>query len=223
MYRIFLVEDDDGIASQVERHLTAWGWAVRRAADLRAVAEECAAWAPHLVLLDIGLPYRNGYHWCTEIRKGSRVPIIFLSSAADNMNVVMAMNLGGDDFIAKPFDLDVLIAKIQAMLRRTYDFNSAAPLLECRGAVLDTGDNTLSYGGEKLELTRNEYRILQVLLEQKGRTVSRETLMRKLWETDSFVDENTLTVNITRLRRRLESVGLVDLIHTKKGLGYLVE
>lgn len=223
MYRIFLVEDDDGIASQVERHLTAWGWAVRRAADLRAVAEECAAWAPHLVLLDIGLPYRNGYHWCTEIRKGSRVPIIFLSSAADNMNVVMAMNLGGDDFIAKPFDLDVLIAKIQAMLRRTYDFNSATPLLECRGAVLDTGDNTLSYGGEKLELTRNEYRILQVLLEQKGRTVSRETLMRKLWETDSFVDENTLTVNITRLRRRLESVGLVDLIHTKKGLGYLVE
>lgn len=223
MYRIFLVEDDDGIASQVERHLAAWGWAVRRAADLRAVAEECAAWAPHLVLLDIGLPYRNGYHWCTEIRKGSRVPIIFLSSAADNMNVVMAMNLGGDDFIAKPFDLDVLIAKIQAMLRRTYDFNSAAPLLECQGAVLDTGDNTLSYGGEKLELTRNEYRILQVLLEQKGRTVSRETLMRKLWETDSFVDENTLTVNITRLRRRLESVGLVDLIHTKKGLGYLVE
>ena len=184
--------------------------------------EEFAAFAPHLVLLDIGLPFRNGYHWCGEIRQVSRAPIIFLSSASDNMNIVMAMNMGGDDFIAKPFDLEVLAAKIQALLRRTYDFGASAPLLECRGAVLDTGDNTLRYEGQKLELSRNEYRILQVLLEHKGRTVSREALMQKLWETDSFVDENTLTVNMARLRRKLEGVGLKEFILTKKGLGYIV-
>ena len=223
MYKIFLVEDDDAIAGAVAKHISSWGWEARRAGDLTRVIEEFTAFAPHLVLLDIGLPYRNGYHWCAEIRKLSRIPIIFLSSASDNMNIVMAMNMGGDDFIPKPFDLEVLSAKIQAILRRTYDFGSAPPLLEARGATLDTGDNTLHYRDQKLELTRNEYRILQVLLEQKGRTVSRDTLMRKLWETDSFVDENTLTVNMARLRRKLEGMGLDGLIRTKKGLGYLIE
>ena len=223
MYKIFLVEDDDAIAAAVMRHIASWGWEARRAADYTDVVGEFAAFRPHLVPLDISLPVRNGYHWCAEIRKLSQTPIIFLSSASDNMNIVMAMNMGGDDFIAKPFDLDVLTAKVQAMLRRTYDFGAPSPLLEHRGAVLDTGDNTLSYQGQKLELTRNEYRILQVLLEHKGTTVSRETLMRKLWETDSFVDENTLTVNVTRLRRKLEGVGLAEFIRTKKGLGYLVE
>ena len=165
------------------------------------------------MLLDIYLPFFNGYHWCTEIRKISQVPIIFLSSASDNMNIVMAMNMGGDDFIAKPFDLEVLTAKVQALLRRTYDF------------AADTGrlDATLSYGEERLDLSRNEYRILQVLLENRGRTVSRETLMQKLWETDSFVDENTLSVNMNRLRRKLDGMGLEGFIRTKKGLGYLVE
>ena len=206
MYKIFLVEDDEAIAAAVVKHIASWGWQPRRAEDLTKVMEEFTAFSPHLVLLDIGLPYRNGYHWCT-----------------DNMNIVMAMNMGGDDFIPKPFDLEVLSAKIQAILRRTYDFGSAPPLLEARGATLDTGDNTLHYRDQKLELTRNEYRILQVLLEQKGRTVSRDTLMRKLWETDSFVDENTLTVNMARLRRKLEGMGLDGLIRTKKGLGYLIE
>ena len=223
MYKIFVIEDDAAIASAVVTHIASWGWEAQKVSDLTRVMEEFTAFAPHLVLLDIGLPYRNGYHWCSEIRKLSQAPIIFLSSASDKMNVVMAMNMGGDDFIAKPFDLEVLAAKIQAILRRTYDFGAASPLLGCRGAVLDTGDNTLRYDGQVLELSRNEYRILQVLLEQKGRIVSRDTLMRKLWETDSFVDENTLTVNITRLRRKLESIGLSDFIHTKKGLGYLIE
>lgn len=191
--------------------------------DFQRVLEEFQAFGPHLVLLDIGLPFRNGYHWCAGMRKVSRVPIVFLSSASDNMNIVMAMNMGGDDFVAKPFDLDVLTAKVQALLRRTYDFGAAAPMLEARGAVLDTGDNSLTYEGQKLELTRNEYRMLQVLLEQKGRTVSRETLMQRLWETDSFVDENTLTVNMARLRRKLEGLGLTEFIRTKKGLGYLIE
>ena len=223
MYKIFLVEDDDAIASAVAAHISSWGWEARRAGDLTRVLEEFTAYAPHLVLLDIGLPYRNGYHWCSEIRRLSQVPVVFLSSASDNMNIVMAMNMGGDDFIAKPFDLEVLAAKVQALLRRTYDFGSVAPLLEHRGAALDTGNNTLSYEGRKLELTRNEYRLLQVLLEHKGKTVSRDTLMQKLWETDSFVDENTLTVNVNRLRRKLEGLGLENFIHTKKGLGYLLE
>ena len=139
------------------------------------------------------------------------------------MNIVMAVNMGGDDFVAKPFDLEVLTAKVQALLRRTYDFADDTGRLEHRGAVLSLRDATLAYGGEKLDLSRNEYRILQVLLENRGKTVSRETLMRKLWETDSFVDENTLSVNINRLRRKLEGMGLADFIRTKKGMGYLVE
>ena len=223
MYKIFVIEDDAVIARAVVEYIASWGWEARKAKDLTRVMEEFTAFAPHLVLLDLGLPFRNGYHWCAEIRKLSQVPIVFLSSASDNMNVVMAMNMGGDDFIAKPFDLEVLAAKVQALLRRTYDFGASAPLLGCRGAVLDTGDNTLRYEGQSLELSRNEYRILQVLLEQKGKTVSRDTLMRKLWETDSFVDENTLTVNMARLRRKLEGIGLTDFIRTKKGLGYLIE
>ena len=223
MYKILVVEDDAVIAGAVVEHIASWGWEARKVQDLTRVMEEFTAFAPHLVLLDIGLPYRNGYYWCTEIRKLSKVPIVFLSSASDNMNIVTAMTMGGDDFVPKPFDLEVLAAKIQAVLRRTYDFGASATLLGCRGAVLDTGDNTLRYEGYTLELSRNEYRILQVLLEQKSRTVSRDTLMRKLWETDSFVDENTLTVNMARLRRKLEGVGLTDFIRTKKGLGYLIE
>ena len=223
MYRIFIVEDDPGLAEGIAQMVRAWGMDARIAGDFRRVAQEFAEYQPHLAVLDISLPFFNGYYWCQEIRKFSKVPLLFLSSAADNMNIVMAMEMGGDDFIAKPFDLEVLSAKIRALLRRTYDFGGAAPVLECRGAVLDTGDNTLRYNGERLELTRNEYRVLQVLLEHKGATVSRETLMRKLWETDSFVDENTLTVNIARLRRKLEGMGLTDFIRTKKGMGYLVE
>ena len=222
MYKILLVEDDDTIAGAVAEHIASWGWQIRRAEDYRDIVGEFARFAPHLVLLDIGLPYRNGYHWCTEIRKLSQTPIIFLSSASDNMNIVMAVNLGGDDFVAKPFDLDVLTAKIQALLRRTYAFGAPTALLEWKGAVLDTGDSSLTYRGRRLELTRNEYRILQVLMEHRGAVVSRDTLMRKLWETDSFVDENTLTVNVTRLRRKLEELGLQDMVRTKKGLGYQV-
>ena len=175
------------------------------------------------MLLDITLPFCNGYHWCSEIRKVSKVPILFLSSACDHMNIVMAMNMGGDDFIAKPFDQRVLTAKIQAILRRSYDFGPAAPVLEHRGATLNTGDNTLSYNGCKIALTKNEYRILLALMGAKGRVVSREKLMERLWESDSFGDENTLTVNVNRLRKKLDGAGLPDFIVTKVGVGYLVE
>lgn len=178
---------------------------------------------PQLVLLDISLPFYNGYYWCAEIRKLSKVPIIFISSASDKMDIVMAMNMGGDDFLSKPFDLTVLTAKVQALLRRAYDFTVESALMECRGAVLNTADGTLVFRGERIELTRNEHRILQMLMQNRGKIVSRDAIMTRLWESDSFVDENTLTVNVARLRKKLEGAGLTDFIKTKKGSGYLVE
>ncbi|EOS23190.1 hypothetical protein C804_05514 [Lachnospiraceae bacterium A4] len=222
MYKIFIVEDDEMIAAGLKRHLENWGYAVECAQDLGNVMPEFVRAAPQLVLMDIKLPFYNGYHWCSEIRKISKVPVIFLSSAADNMNIVMAVNMGGDDFIAKPFDLDVLTVKIQAMLRRSYDFVSQSVVLEHRGAMLNLTEAVLVYGSEKLELTKNELRILQVLMENKEKVVARDTLMTKLWESDSYVDENTLSVNVNRLRKKLESAGLSDFIQTKKGIGYRI-
>ena len=223
MYKIYIVEDDSSIASAIKQQAEMWDFTVKVAQDFRNILAEFASFSPHIVLLDISLPFFNGYHWCSEIRKVSKVPIIFISSASDNMNRVMAMNMGADDFIAKPFDQSVLMAKLQAMLRRTYDFASSVPVLEHKGALLNTGDHTFTYQDEKITLSQNEYRILYVLLENKGRVVSREKLMDKLWETDSFVDENTLSVNVNRLRKRLEAAGLKDFITTRFGEGYLIE
>jgi DNA-binding response OmpR family regulator len=175
-----------------------------------------------MVLVDIMLPFFNGYHWCSEIRKISSVPVVFISSASDNMNIVMAMNMGGDDFIAKPVDLNVMMAKIQAVLRRAYDMPGITPTLEHGGAVLDLNDASLTFNGERVELTKNEFRILQTLMENKGKIVSRDTLMTRLWQADCYVEENTLTVNVTRLRRKLENIGLTDFITTKIGSGYII-
>lgn len=222
MYRIFVVEDDRGIADAICRQAERWQMEARAVQNFRNVMGEFSDFSPHLVLLDITLPVFDGYHWCRELRRVSSVPIIFISSASDGMNIIMAMNMGADDFIAKPFDFSVLIAKMQALLRRTYDFGQAAPILSCRDAVLNTGDSSLTYGGERVELTKNEYRILLTLMQNRGRVVSREKLMEALWETDCFVDENTLSVNVGRLRRRLEAVGLSDFITTKFGVGYMV-
>ena len=222
MYRIFIVEDDAAIAQAVCEQAESWALEARCVSDFRRVAEEAAAYGPHLILLDISLPFIDGYHWCRQIRRSSRVPIIFLSSAADNMNIVMAMNMGTDDFIAKPFDRNVLMAKVQALLRRTYDFSVQPPVPVCRGARLRTDVQKLEYGGASVDLTKNEYRILLCLMERAGQVVSREKLMQTLWETDSFVDENTLTVNVNRLRRKLAASGLEDFITTRHGVGYLV-
>ena len=219
---ILIVEDEKGIAEAVQSRMARWGLKAETVTDFRKVMDDFERVRPHLVLMDISLPYMNGYHWCTEIRKVSPVPVIFVSSASDNMNIIMAVNMGADDFIAKPFDPDVLVAKVQALLRRSYDFAGSAPVLEHRGAVLNTGDNSLTFNGEKLDLSRNEYRILLTLMQNKGKIVSREKLMEALWQTDSFVDENTLTVNVGRLRRKLEAAGLPDFITTKFGEGYLV-
>jgi DNA-binding response OmpR family regulator len=222
VYRLLIVEDDAGIAGAVGKQAEMWDFSVKIVEDFRRVLEDVAAFDPHIVLLDISLPFYDGYYWCGEIRKRSKVPIIFISSAADNINIVMAMNMGADDFIAKPFDQSVLMAKIQALLRRTYAFAASVPVLEHRGALLNTGDATLTYGEEKLPLTKPDYRILLCLMENRGTVVSREKLMERLWETDCFVDDNTLTVNVNRLRKKLDGVGLTDFIVTRFGVGYLV-
>lgn len=223
MYKIFIVEDDFTMAEVMKRQIESWGHSVHLAEQFSDILPEFTEYDPHMVLLDIMLPFFNGYHWCSEIRKISNVPVIFISSTSDNMNIVMAMNMGGDDFIAKPVDLNVMMAKIQAMLRRTYDMGGKIPVLEHRGAVLNLNDAVLTYQDKQLELTKNEFRILQTLLEQKGKIVSRDTLMTKLWQMDCYVEENTLTVNVTRLRKKLDSIGLTGFIRTKVGSGYLIE
>ncbi|WP_300382198.1 response regulator transcription factor [Clostridium sp.] len=223
MYKILIVEDDLIISKTIKNHIESWGFEAESVTNFKDVLSTFVSYDPQLVLLDISLPFFNGYHWCSEIRRVSKVPIIFISSSSDNMNIVMAMNMGGDDFISKPFDLNVLTAKVQALLRRTYDFSGQSNLIEHKGAILNTSDSTLTYDGKKIELSKNDNKILQILLENKGKTVSRDVIMTRLWETDSYIDDNTLTVNITRLRKKLQDVGLPNFITTKKGIGYLVE
>ena len=223
MHKILLIEDDKMIADSISRHLTQWGYEVHEIEDFSNVLSEVTRVSPDLILLDIMLPNFNGFYWCKEIRKLYKMPIIFLSSASDNMNIVMAMNMGGDDFIPKPFDVTVLVAKVQAVLRRTYDYGESVPVFEHRGAMLNTGDGTFCFEDRKIELSKNEFKILSVLMQNKGKTVSREKLMEALWQTDEFVDENTLNVNIGRLRKRLDKAGLEGFIATKFGKGYIVE
>lgn len=220
MFRILIVEDDQKISEKVKKHLEKWGYEVACAADFTNEVQEFARFDPHLVLMDIGLPFYNGYYWCGEIRKSSQVPIIFISSAADNMNIVMAVNMGGDDFIAKPFDLEVLAAKVQAILRRTYSFQNQPSVLEYKDVLLNLSDMSLSYQDKRLELTRNEFRIMQLLFENAGGVVSRESMMKRLWDDECFVDDNTLTVNMNRLRKKIEEAKIKVSIVTKKKVGY---
>lgn len=223
MYKILIIEDDKTISNTLMEHLIKWEYEVNCADDFKNIKELVIQTNPHLILLDIMLPFFNGFYWCGEIRKISNAPVIFISSAADNMNIVMAMNMGGDDFIAKPFDLDVLTAKIQAVIRRTYSIQGQMNIIEHKGVILNLSDTTLTYEDKKVELTKNEYKILQLIMENIGKVVSRDKIIEKLWESESFIDDNTLTVNVTRLRKKLEDIGLSDFIKTRKGIGYLVE
>lgn len=223
-YRILLVEDDETMVDILKRNLEKWGYLVHVAEDFQNVMQEFQDFEPQLVLMDISLPFYNGYYWCGEIRKVSKVPVIFLSSSGDDMNLVMAINLGADDFVAKPFRMEVLTAKIQAVLRRTYTFGTVSQsVLTHKGLTLNLDTSVLSYGQEKLELGKNEFGILRTLMEHPGKIIERSVLIRNLWETESFIDDNTLTVNVTRLRRRLEDIGLKNYILTRKGMGYYVE
>lgn len=223
MYRILIVEDDLTIAKMLAAHLKKWDYEVALAEDFKNVMEIFARELPQLVLLDIGLPFFNGFHWCQQIRQISQVPIIFLSSLDDNMNIVMAMTMGGDEFIEKPFDLNVVTAKVQAILRRTYSFGTSSNVMEYHGAVLNLNDATLTYQNQKAELTKNEFKILQMLLEHVGKIVSRDEIIERLWESDEYIDDNTLTVNVARLRKKLQEIGIEQAVRTKKGIGYMVE
>lgn len=223
MYKILIVEDDETIAGGLKTHLEKWNYQTECMTDFKDVMGKFLEFEPQLVLLDIVLPFFNGFHWCQEIRKISKVPIIFLSSVDDNMNIVMAMNIGGDEFIEKPFDLNVVTAKVQAVLRRTYEFRGTADIMEWNGAILNLADATVLYQDQKQELTKNEFKILQMLLENTGKIVSRESIMTRLWDNNEFIDDNTLTVNVARLRKKMEQIGLGGKIITKKGIGYMVE
>ena len=220
MHKILLVGDDEVIRQQVKKMLEQWGYEVVLVEDFMEVLSIFVKVEPHLVLMDIGLPLFNGYHWCQEIRKVSKVPIMFLSSRDQAMDIVMAINMGGDDFVTKPFDQNVLLAKIQGLLRRSYEFGKDQSLLEYMGVILNLKAMDLVYQGEVVSLTKNEFQILQVLFERSGNIVSREDLMKELWNSDFFIDDNTLSVNVARLRKKLEAVGLKDFIETKKGVGY---
>ena len=220
MQKIFLVEDDKTISQLVAKNLTNWGYQVQEVKDFQTILKQIDDFQPHLIILDISLPFFNGYYWCQEIRKTSRVPIMFLSSHDQPMDIVMAINMGADDFVTKPFEMTVLLAKIQGLLRRTYDFVGEQSLLWFEQVALDLKTMQVSYTEAVEELTRNEFQILRVLFEHGKEVVSREALMRELWNSDIFVDDNTLSVNIARLRKKLTELGLSDLIATKKGVGY---
>lgn len=220
MHKILLVEDDQVIRQQVGKLLSEWGFEVVLVEDFMEVLSLFVQSEPHLVLMDIGLPLFNGYHWCQEIRKISQVPIMFLSSRDQAMDIVMAINMGADDFITKPFDQQVLLAKVQGLLRRSYEFGRDESLLEYAGVILNTKSMDLHYQGEVLSLTKNEFQILRILFEHAGNIVARDDLMRELWNSDFFIDDNTLSVNVARLRKKLEEQGLARFIETKKGIGY---
>lgn len=216
MYKILIVEDDETIAGGLKTHLEKWNYQTECMTDFKDVMGKFLEFEPQLVLLDIVLPFFNGFHWCQEIRKISKVPIIFLSSANDNMNIVMAMNMGGDEFIEKPFDLNVVTAKVQAVLRRTYEFRGTADIMEWNGAILNLADATVLYQDQKQELTKNEFKILQMLLENTGKIVSRESIMTRLWDSNEFIDDNTLTVNVARLRKKWNRLALAEKLSQKR-------
>ena len=220
MHKILLVEDDETIRQQVKKIMEQWGFEVIAVDDFMDVLGTFVQTNPHLILMDIGLPLYNGYHWCQEIRKVSKVPIMFLSSRDQAMDIVMAINMGGDEYVTKPFDPNVLLAKIQGLLRRSYEFGTDQDLLEHRGAILNLKSMDLVYEGEVINLTKNEFQILRILFEKAGSVVARDDLMKELWNSDFFIDDNTLSVNVARLRKKLEEAGLEHFIETKKGIGY---
>ena len=222
VYRIAIIEDDEVIAQAEKEALEKWDYQVECITDFKNITQEVIRWKPELIVLDIKLPFYNGFYWCQQIRQVTKAPVVFVSSADDNMNIVMAMDMGGDDFIAKPFDLSVLVAKINALLRRSYAYQGQINVLEVQGLLLNLSETSMCYEGETVELSKNEFRILQILMENEGNMVTRDTIINQLWDSGEFIDDNTLSVNVTRLRKRLKSLGLDDYIKTKRGVGYRI-
>lgn len=223
MFKIMIIEDDASLKNQIGDALSKWGHIVHKIEDLENILSEFKSFDPQLVLLDINLPFYDGFHWCNEIRKISKVPIVFISSRDSNMDVIMGVNLGADDYIQKPFSIDVLIAKVNALLRRTYNFSDNTSDKIIHNAVtLDLSTAIVSFEEKSIELTKNELKILHELMKHKSQIVSRDKLMNKLWASDWFIDDNTLTVNVNRIRSKLRDIGLEDFIETKRGLGYII-
>ena len=222
MYKVMIVEDDEIISNSIAGYLNKWQYTTYEVSNFQNVITEFVEEKPDIVLMDINLPYFDGYYFCEEIRKISKVPIIFISSASDDMNIVMAMNIGADDFIVKPFKLVVLKAKIEALLRRVYNFNSSNSLIVYKEVIFDINKDEIKYKDNIATLTKNESKILTILLENREKIVSREDIIAALWQSDNFIDENTLSVNINRLRAKLKSIGIDEFITTKKGKGYIV-
>jgi len=217
------VEDDKALCNNIKEGISKWGYEGIVVENFEDILQGVAKHNPHLVIMDINLPYFDGFYWCRKIRDISKVPIIFLSSRDSNMDIVMAVNMGGDDYVTKPFSMDILLAKVQALIRRTYSYGQAnEQIIECEGAILNINDGTLTYKGENVELTKNEFKILQLLMRNKGKIVPRDKIMRVLWESEYFISENTLTVNVNRLRNKLENMGLKNFIVTKKSQGYMI-
>ena len=215
MYKILIVEDDLALCANIREGLNKWKFGTAVVEDFEDVLKSFARHKPHLVLLDINLPYYDGFYWCGKIREVSRVPILFLSSRDTHMDIIMAMNLGGDDFITKPFSMDILMAKVYALLRRAYAYGeSSGEVLEHKGVMLNINQGTLHQGEKSMELTRNEMKILMLLMKNTGKIIPRERIMRILWDDDVFVNDNTLTVNINRLRAKLSYIGLEEFIST---------
>lgn len=224
MFKIMLVEDDIKISEIVSEGLKKWGYDVFCVEDFSETFNNFVKYEPHLVLMDINLPAFDGFYWCNKIREISKAPLIFVSSRNSNMDIIMAINMGGDDFVQKPFSMEVLMAKVSAILRRTYSYsNLEADVVEHNGAVLNLKDYTFLYNNNKIELTKNEFKILYTLIKNCGRIISRDKIMKVLWDDENFVDDNTLTVNINRLRKKLLDIGLEDYIQTKKGQGYIIQ
>ena len=222
MYKIFLIEDDESLAKLIKSGLERFGYEVFVAEDFFNIIPQYKNIMPHLVLIDVNLPFFNGYHWCSQIRKFSKVPIIFISSVTERMNIIMALNMGDDDYITKPFDFDLLETKILALLRRTYDFQTENEYIEHKELILELHSMKLKYKSEIRELSKNEFRILEVLLKNKGKVVSREELMNKLWQSNVYIDDNTLTVNVSRLKSIIKEIGIENFIETKRGAGYYI-
>ena len=223
MYKILIVEDDKALCNNIKESISKWNFEGIAVQNFEDILKEFVKHNPHLVIMDINLPYFDGFYWCKKIRDISRVPIIFLSSRDSNMDIVMAVNMGGDDYVTKPFSMDILLAKMQALIRRAYSYGQVdEQIIDCNGVILNINDGTLTYNEKKIELTKNEFKILQLLMKNKGKIVSRDKIMRVLWESEYFISENTLTVNVNRLRSKLEDIGLKDLIVTKKSQGYMI-
>jgi len=223
MYKLMIVEDDEALRTNINEMLLKWGFYTVCANNFENIISEFAKNKPDFIIMDVNLPYFDGFYWCAKIREISEVPIIFISSRDTNMDIIMAMNTGGDDYITKPFSMDILTAKINALLRRTYSYGEKPlDLVECDGVILNLVDNTLEHKGEKIDLTKNEFKVMLLLMKNRGKTISRERIMRGIWDDDNFINDNTLTVNINRLRMKVSDMGLKDYIVTKKGYGYMI-